>query len=128
MTQELIELKKLGVGVALDDFGTGYSSLSYLGRLPIDKIKIDQAFVRNLPGDQESAAIVRAVMTLSESLGKTVVAEGIENADQVWMLKLAGCHIGQGYHYGRPMLVGDILELVARERENPAAGAVSSRT
>ncbi len=98
----LQKLRDMGVGVALDDFGTGYSSLSYLGRLPLDKIKIDQSFVRTLPGSAEAGAIIRAVMTLSETLDKIVVAEGIENADQAWMLKMMGCQVGQGYFYGRP--------------------------
>ena len=98
----LQKLRDMGVGVALDDFGTGYSSLSYLGRLPLDKIKIDQSFVKTLPGSAEAGAIIRAVMTLSETLDKIVVAEGIENADQAWMLKMMGCQIGQGYYYGRP--------------------------
>jgi diguanylate cyclase (GGDEF)-like protein len=98
----LQRLRGLGVGVALDDFGTGYSSLSYLGRLPVDKIKIDQSFVSSLPADAEAGAIIRAVMTLSESLNKVVIAEGVENADQAWMLRMMGCRIGQGYHFGRP--------------------------
>jgi diguanylate cyclase (GGDEF)-like protein len=98
----LHRLRSLGVGIALDDFGTGYSSLSYLGRLPVDKIKIDKSFVANLPGDAESGAIIRAVMTLSETLNKVVIAEGVENADQAWMLRMMGCRIGQGYHFGRP--------------------------
>jgi EAL domain-containing protein (putative c-di-GMP-specific phosphodiesterase class I) len=76
--------------------------LSYLGRLPVDKIKIDQSFVASLPGDAEAGAIIRAVMTLSESLNKVVIAEGVENADQAWMLRMMGCRIGQGYHFGRP--------------------------
>jgi diguanylate cyclase (GGDEF)-like protein/PAS domain S-box-containing protein len=98
----LQHLRELGVGIALDDFGTGYSSLSYLGRLPVDKIKIDKSFVRSLPGNAEAGAIIRAVMTLSETLNKVVIAEGIENADQAWMLRMMGCRIGQGYHFGRP--------------------------
>jgi len=98
----LQKLRNMGVGVALDDFGTGYSSLSYLGRLPLDKIKIDQSFVKTLPGSAEAGAIIRAVMTLSETLDKVVVAEGIETADQAWMLKMMGCQIGQGYYFGRP--------------------------
>lgn len=102
VTEALQRLRDVGVGVALDDFGTGYSSLSYLGRLPVDKIKIDKSFVRNLPGDAEAGAIIRAVMTLSETLNKVVIAEGIENADQAWMLRMMGCKIGQGYHFGRP--------------------------
>lgn len=102
VTDVLQHLRELGVSIALDDFGTGYSSLSYLGRLPVDKIKIDKSFVRSLPGDPEAGAIIRAVMTLSETLNKVVIAEGIENADQAWMLRMMGCRVGQGYHFGRP--------------------------
>jgi diguanylate cyclase (GGDEF)-like protein len=97
----LNRLRALGVGIALDDFGTGYSSLGYLGRLPVDKIKIDQSFVASLPADPEAGAIIRAVMTLSETLNKTVIAEGVETADQAWMLRMMGCRIGQGFHFGR---------------------------
>ncbi len=77
-TEALEMIRAMGVGIALDDFGTGYSSLGYLGRLPIDTIKIDQRFIRELPADQESIAIVTAVLSLSSALGKSVVAEGIE--------------------------------------------------
>lgn len=99
---KLNQLREMGVRVALDDFGTGYCSLGYLGRLPVDKIKIDQRFVRGLPEDNEATAIVRAVLMLSESLGKDVVAEGIETHDQAWLLRLAGCRIGQGFFFARP--------------------------
>ena len=102
ISKTLEALRLTGVGVALDDFGTGYSSLSYLGRLPIDKIKIDQSFVRSLPGDGEAEAIITAMLTLSRSLGKTVVAEGIETEEQRRMLHSLGCEIGQGYLFGRP--------------------------
>ncbi len=120
ITESLKTLRSMGIGIAIDDFGTGYSSLSYLGRLPIDKIKIDQSFVFGLPGDEESAAIIRAVMTLAQSLGKTVVAEGIENADQATLLRLAGCHIGQGYLFGKSLRNAEMSARVARieqERE-----------
>ncbi|WP_196257702.1 EAL domain-containing protein [Pelagibacterium limicola] len=106
-------LRGCGVGVALDDFGTGYSSLSYLGRLPVDKIKIDQSFVRGLPEDDHATAIVRAVLMLAESLDKDVVAEGIETQDQAWVLRLAGCKKGQGYFFGRPGPALAILERLA---------------
>lgn len=92
-----------GVGIALDDFGTGYSSLSYLSKLPVNKIKIDQAFVRNLPEDQQSMAIINAVVSLSKHMDKKVVAEGIETEEQARLLHSAGCHIGQGYLFGRPL-------------------------
>jgi EAL domain-containing protein (putative c-di-GMP-specific phosphodiesterase class I) len=105
----LQKLRDMGLGIALDDFGTGYSSLSYLGRLPLDKIKIDQSFVKSLPGDAEAGAIIRAVMTLSETLDKIVVAEGIESADQAWMLRMMGCQIGQGYYFGRPRTGAEMI-------------------
>ena len=111
----LEELRQLGVSVALDDFGTGYSSLSYLGRLPIDKIKIDQSFVKRLPADTEAAAIINAVVTLAQSLGKTTIAEGIETADQAWMLQMIGCRLAQGFHFGRPMTARDIWQRISDE-------------
>lgn len=110
---KLLALREIGVGVALDDFGTGYSSLSYLGRLPIDTIKIDQSFIRGLPQDAEASAIVRTVLMLSESLGKNVVAEGIETQDQAWLLRLAGCKIGQGYYFARPAPAAQIVALLS---------------
>ena len=113
ITDALERLREMGIGIALDDFGTGYSSLSYLGRLPVDKIKIDQSFVSSLPADQEAGAIIRAVMTLSETLNKVVVAEGVENADQAWMLRILGCRIGQGYHFGRPKTAVEMREMMA---------------
>ena len=109
-TAKLRAIRQLGVGIAIDDFGTGYSSLSYLGQLPVDKIKIDQSFVRRLPADTEAAAIIRAVIGLGESLGKRIIAEGIETADQAWMLQMMGCRLGQGYHFGRPMSAADFAE------------------
>jgi predicted signal transduction protein with EAL and GGDEF domain len=97
----LSALRAMGVSIAMDDFGTGYSSLSYLARLPIDKIKIDQAFVRALP-DPDSTAIVETVVMLAKKLGKPLVAEGVETAAQAAFLASLGCEVGQGYHWGRP--------------------------
>ncbi len=111
--EALQKLRDMGVGIALDDFGTGYSSLGYLGRLPVDKIKIDQSFVKKLPGDQQAGVIIRAVMMLSEALNKVVIAEGIETADQAWMLKMMGCKVGQGYHFGRPRTAAEMRESLA---------------
>jgi diguanylate cyclase (GGDEF)-like protein len=113
--EALQKLRNLGVGIALDDFGTGYSSLGYLGRLPVDKIKIDQSFVKKLPGDQQAGVIIRAVMMLSEALDKIVIAEGIETADQAWMLKMMGCKVGQGYHFGRPKSASEMRESLVEQ-------------
>ncbi len=97
----LAALRAMGVGIALDDFGTGYSSLSYLSRLPIDKLKIDQSFVRPLP-DQHNETIVETIVLMAKRLGKTIVAEGIETAQQRDYLTALGCEVGQGYLLGRP--------------------------
>ena len=122
VTARLDELRSLGVSIALDDFGTGYSSLSYLGRLPADKIKIDQSFVKRLP-DTEAAAIINTVVALSQTLGKQVIAEGVETADQAWMLQLIGCSLVQGFHFGRP---GSAGEFAAALVEAPATRVLSA--
>jgi diguanylate cyclase (GGDEF)-like protein len=99
----LAKLRALGVRIALDDFGTGYSSLHYLGRLPIDTIKIDQSFVRAMRREASAAATVAAIVTLAKAHGKTLVAEGIETAEDGADLAAMGCEYGQGYYYARPM-------------------------
>ena len=97
------QLKILGVGISLDDFGTGYSSLNYLHKFPFHKIKIDQSFIRGLGEKRNARAIISAVATLGADLDKTVVAEGIETAEQMKMVRAQGCHEGQGYYFGSPM-------------------------
>lgn len=99
----LEELSNLGITIAIDDFGTGYSSLAYLKRLPIRTLKIDQSFVRNLPHDEEDAAISRAVIALGHSLGMDIIAEGVENQNQWNFLQTEGCEIMQGYLKGKPV-------------------------
>ncbi len=98
----LQELRHLGVTIAIDDFGTGYSSLSYLPRLPIDKLKIDQSFIKNVLEDAHDATTVASVIALGNALSMAVVAEGIETEAQVEFLKGAGCQYGQGCLYGMP--------------------------
>ena len=100
--QTLKRLRGMGVRIAIDDFGTGYSSLSYLKRLPIDSVKLDASFVKEATTDPDDAALVMAIITLAHTLGKTVIAEGIEREDQLALLRLLRCDEGQGYLFGKP--------------------------
>lgn len=102
-------LKEFGIGWSLDDFGTGYSSLSSLKNLPFEQIKIDQSFVRELLTDPRNRAIVETILRLSESLGLSVIAEGVETEAQRAALEAAGCTRFQGYLFGRPVPVGELL-------------------
>ena len=104
------QLKVLGVRISLDDFGTGYSSLNYLRKYPFHKIKIDRSFIADLGQDDEAPSIVRAVAGLGNSLNMTVVAEGIENEEQLKQVREEGCHEGQGFLFSRAVPADVILE------------------
>lgn len=117
--ERLLELKTLGLGFSLDDFGTGYSSLVYLKHLPIDQLKIDKSFVRDVMTDPNDAVIARTIVALAGSLGLAVIAEGVESEAQRDFLVSHGCQAYQGYLYGRPMVLGDFLELVRAGQDQP---------
>ncbi|WP_343725847.1 putative bifunctional diguanylate cyclase/phosphodiesterase [Herbaspirillum huttiense] len=101
--EKMNDLKLHEVSISLDDFGTGYSSLSYLGRFPIDQLKIDQSFVRRMQDDAATASIIRSIIMLGQSLGLSIIAEGVETMEQRDLLHAQGCTLYQGYWYGRPM-------------------------
>jgi len=111
-TDVLQALKDMGVHLALDDFGTGYSSLSYLRRFPIDTLKIDQSFVRDLTTDADDASIVSAVISMGKSLHKRVVAEGVETPEQLAFLQEQNCPEGQGYYLSQPLVAGQLTQLL----------------
>ena len=103
LSQKLSQFKALGIEIAIDDFGTGYSSLSYLKTFPVDKLKIDQSFVRELPNSDSDGTIVKAIIAMANALGFKTIAEGIEEKQQEDYLKGLGCMQGQGYLYARPL-------------------------
>lgn len=106
----LTRLSKMGIKISVDDFGTGYSSLSYLSKLPVDEIKIDQSFVRNMATDENAAVIVRSTINLGHQLGLSVVAEGVENQEVLESLAALGCNSAQGYHISRPVSGANLTE------------------
>ncbi len=112
--QTLAQLRELGVGLSIDDFGTGYSSLAYLSSLPIDSLKIDASFVRGMRSGSKEAEVVRAIVTLGASLGKSVIAEGIETESQFEQLRRMGCEAGQGHHLSRPLVAENVELLLDR--------------
>ena len=120
---ELQRIHDLGVTIALDDFGTGYSSLSYLKRLPLDFLKIDMSFIRNLTTDPGDAAIVQSTIAMAHHFGIQVIAEGVETQEQFDYLAAAGCDLVQGYLLGRPTTAAAITAILRANPGCPAPGA-----
>jgi diguanylate cyclase (GGDEF)-like protein len=115
VSSSLSELHNMGVKIAIDDFGTGYSSLSYLKRYPINRLKIDQSFVRDISSDSGDAALVVAIIAMGHSLNIPVIAEGIESAEQLAFLIANNCNFGQGFYIGRPMPFDNLQQWFANE-------------
>lgn len=122
----LRQLSALGVRISVDDFGTGYSSLSYLRRLPLDKLKIDRAFIRDVVANRDDAAIVRAIVSLAHNLRLKVIAEGVETPDQLAFLRELGCDQYQGFHYSVPVPNSVFVEMLREHQTRaPNSAAVS---
>jgi EAL domain-containing protein (putative c-di-GMP-specific phosphodiesterase class I) len=122
--ETLEALRSMGIRLALDDFGTGFSSMSYLHRMPLNTVKVDRSFVQGLPQDRDSISIVRAILSMSRSLGLEVTAEGVETAEQAMLLTEMKCQSLQGWYIGRPIGVAEVSSLLLRQEasEAPVSG------
>jgi EAL domain-containing protein (putative c-di-GMP-specific phosphodiesterase class I) len=114
-TTALYALKDLGIRLAIDDFGTGYSSLSYLSRFPIASLKIDQSFLRGMAPGGQDASIVHAVIGMGSALKLRVIAEGVENQEQLAWLRCTSCDEGQGYYFSRPVAAEAFADLLRHD-------------
>ncbi|MEM6520465.1 MAG: EAL domain-containing protein [Cyanobacteria bacterium P01_C01_bin.70] len=115
----MLRLKALGIQLAIDDFGTGYSSLSYLHRFPTDTLKIDRSFVSSMENSSEDHDIVETIISLGQKLSMKLVAEGIDSAEQLRLLKIAGCHYGQGYFFSKPLAAEDATVFLQKSLQSP---------
>jgi len=116
--EHMHRLRSSGVNLAIDDFGTGYSSLARLTQMPVTTLKIDRAFIRQVPQDESAMAVARTVIQLAASLGAEPLAEGIETPEQLEFLREQGCVLGQGFLFSRPVAAGQVAELQKSFRMN----------
>ncbi|MGA9672430.1 MAG: EAL domain-containing protein [Terracidiphilus sp.] len=124
---KMTELSLHGLKFSLDDFGTGYSSLSYLSRLPLDRLKVDRSFVRDIFADNRGRAIAQAIVSLSSAMGLGVIAEGVETEEQQRYLASVGCHLYQGYFFSWPLPIRDFEKLLAQPQSNAQPASVGSQ-
>jgi EAL domain-containing protein (putative c-di-GMP-specific phosphodiesterase class I) len=117
----LSRLRDLGIGISIDDYGTGLSTLEYLKRIPADEIKIDQSFVKGVADNRSDRLMVQSTIGLAHSLGRKVVAEGVEQREILQVLQEFECDIAQGYAVGRPMSLESLAKRIATERKRTAA-------
>ncbi len=115
VVDKLTQLREYGVRIAIDDFGTGYSSLSYLKTLPLDKLKIDQSFVRDITTDSNDAAIVDTIIAMSKHMDLNVIAEGVETQEQLDFLHSKGCEVFQGYYFSKPVVAEQMLNILKND-------------
>jgi EAL domain-containing protein (putative c-di-GMP-specific phosphodiesterase class I) len=116
VSKVLADMKMHQIDTCLDDFGTGYSSLSHLQQLAIKFLKVDQSFVRRLGTEDDALAIVKTIIALAHQLGRQVIAEGVESAEHLVMLRSLGCEYGQGYFFGKPLTPEEVEPLLASGR------------
>lgn len=114
--EKLNQISSIGVELAIDDFGTGYSSLAYLKKLPLERLKIDHSFIREVPKNEEDSAIIKAIIALGKSLNLQLTAEGVETKAQKEFLALNGCFTIQGYYYAKPMCIDDVTKLLKKKK------------
>jgi EAL domain-containing protein (putative c-di-GMP-specific phosphodiesterase class I) len=107
----LNKIKDKGVAISIDDFGTGYSSLSYLQRFPVDNLKIDSSFIREIAANPEDGSIVAAIISMAQTMKLKTIAEGIENEGQVNILRILRCDMVQGHYYCEPLAAGEVEKL-----------------
>lgn len=115
MVQTLTQLKAIGVQISMDDFGTGYSSLSYLKRFPFDNLKIDKAFIKDIPDDQGDVTLVLTIIAMAHNFKLKVIAEGVETQAQMDFLKLKKCNVIQGYFFSRPLPAHELEKLLRKD-------------
>ena len=120
-TRTLQELSRCGFNIALDDFGTGYSSLSYLSKFPFTSLKIDRAFVRDIPADPDHVAIARAIVAMGQGLRLRLIAEGVETEEQRAFLSGLGCSLMQGYLFGKPLPAAEATAWLAGSAQRQEA-------